>query len=80
MKMSFAAAAVAAALAMAPSAAFADRAVNTGLGAGAGLVVFGPVGAVAGALVGFTAGNGISRSWGLGPHRRPPRKARRSAD
>jgi hypothetical protein len=81
MKMTIAAAAVAAILAMAPNAALADRAVNTGLGAGAGLVVFGPVGAVAGAIVGYTAGNGISRSWGLsGSHRRPPRKTRRSAD
>jgi hypothetical protein len=80
MKMTIAAAAVAASMAMAPSAALADRAVNTGLGAGAGLVVFGPVGAVAGAIVGYTAGNGISRSWGLSGHRRPPRKTRRSAD
>ena len=73
MKITLAAAAVAAGLAFAPATAHADRAVNTGLGVGSGLLVFGPVGAVVGGVVGYTAGNGIARSWGLQrPHRRPP--------
>ncbi|MPZ37588.1 MAG: hypothetical protein GEU95_05915 [Rhizobiales bacterium] len=77
MKITIAAAAVAAGLVFAPAAALADRAVNTGLGAGAGLLVFGPVGAVAGAVVGYTAGNGIARSWGVSRrHRKPPRRVR----
>jgi hypothetical protein len=78
MKLTIAAAAIAAALAFAPNAALADRAVNTGLGVGSGLLVFGPVGAVVGGVVGYTAGEGIARSWGLSrPHRRPARKVRR---
>ena len=57
-----------AALALLPMAAAAqERAGNTVLGALAGAVVFGPVGAVAGAAVGlgYTAGHGIARAWGL---------------
>ena len=81
MKFTIAAAAVAAGLALTPATAHADRAVNTGLGVGAGLLVFGPVGAVAGGVVGYTAGHGIARSWGLSrPHRRPARKVRRPAN
>lgn len=81
MKLTIAAAAVAAALAFAPNAALADRAVNTGLGVGSGLLVFGPVGAVVGGVVGYTAGEGIARSWGLSrPHRRPARKVRRQTN
>jgi hypothetical protein len=77
MKFTFAAAAVAAGLVFAPAAAHADRAVNTGLGVGAGLLVFGPVGAVVGGVVGYTAGNGIARSWGLsGQPRKPQRRVR----
>ncbi|NOJ46163.1 DNA-directed RNA polymerase subunit N [Bradyrhizobium archetypum] len=62
-------------LVLAPSAAVAQRAGDAALGAVAGAVVLGPVGAVAGAFVGYTAGPSISRSWGLdGPrssrHRR----------
>jgi hypothetical protein len=49
-----------------PSAAMAEeRATDAALGAVSGAVVLGPIGAVAGALVGFTAGPSISRSWGL---------------
>ena len=59
-----------ASLTLVTSAANAGRTVNTALGTAAGLVVFGPVGAVAGAAVGFTAGKGIARSWGLKRHHR----------
>jgi hypothetical protein len=77
MKITIAAAAIAATIAFAPTAALADRAVNTGLGAGTGFLVFGPVGAVVGGVVGYTAGNSIARSWGVSrPHRRPVRKVR----
>ena len=48
-----------------PSSAMAQRAGDAALGAVAGAVVLGPVGAVAGAFVGYTAGPSISRSWGL---------------
>jgi len=47
-----------------------------------GAVVLGPVGAVAGALIGYTTGPSISRSWGLrGSNRagRTIRSARRSS-
>src|SRR6201991_135913 len=65
MKITIASAAIAATIAFAPTAALADRAVNTGLGVGTGLLVFGPVGAVVGGVVGYTAGNSIARSWGV---------------
>jgi hypothetical protein len=41
-----------------------ERAGDAALGAVSGAVVLGPVGAVAGALIGFTAGPSIARSWG----------------
>jgi len=52
-------------LVLLPSSVFAQRAGDAALGAVAGAVVLGPVGAVAGAFVGYTAGPSISRSWGL---------------
>jgi len=61
-----------------PSTALAEeRATDAALGAVSGAVVLGPIGAVAGALVGFTAGPTISHSWGL--HRSgSQRQARRT--
>src|SRR3954471_8106879 len=56
---------IAVSLALATTSAYAGRVANTAIGTLAGLVVFGPVGAVAGAAVGYTAGHGIARSWGL---------------
>jgi hypothetical protein len=80
MRVTFVAAAVAAVITFAPATAHADRAVNTGLGVGTGLLVFGPVGAVVGGVVGYTAGHGIARSWGLErPYRRPPARKVRQA-
>ena len=53
------------ALSFAPSCVLAqERAGDAALGALSGAVVLGPVGAVAGALIGFTAVPAISRSWG----------------
>jgi len=42
-----------------------EAVVDSILGGAAGGVVLGPVGLVGGALIGATAGPGISRSWGL---------------
>ncbi|HEY7300700.1 MAG TPA: hypothetical protein VH684_22615 [Xanthobacteraceae bacterium] len=52
------------------------RAGNAAIGAVAGGVVFGPVGALAGAAVGYTAGEGIARDWGFRHHSRSPHRAR----
>jgi hypothetical protein len=41
------------------------RAGDAALGAVSGAVVLGPVGAVAGAFIGYAAGPSIARSWGL---------------
>ena len=76
MKAIIAIAAIAATFACAATPANAGRAVNTALGTLSGLVVFGPVGAVAGAAVGYTAGKGISCSWGM-KCRRPVRRSYR---
>ena len=54
-----------------PSGAFADERVGSAaLGAVSGALVLGPIGAVAGAAVGYVAGPSIARSWGL--HSEPP--------
>ena len=51
-------------LLLAPAAALAqERATDAALGAVAGAVVLGPIGAVAGAFIGYSAGPSISRSW-----------------
>ena len=51
---------------LAPMGALAqERAGDAALGALSGAVVLGPVGAVAGAVVGYAAGPSIARSWGL---------------
>src|SRR5437879_4595349 len=56
-------------VALAPlGAAAQERSGDAALGALSGAVVLGPVGAVAGAIVGYTAGPSIARSWRL---RRP---------
>lgn len=71
---------VALALTLVPSLAAAqERAGDAALGALSGAVVFGPVGAVAGALVGYTAGPSISHSWRMrgASHPHQPAKATR---
>jgi len=67
-------------LLLAPSAALAQRAGDTALGAVAGAIVLGPVGAVAGAFVGYTAGPSISRSWGLEGSRSSQHRRQSSRD
>ena len=64
MIRTFAAAAIF--VALGASAAFAQhRGGDAALGALSGAVVLGPVGAVAGAIVGYTAGPSIAHSWGF---------------
>jgi hypothetical protein len=67
-------------LVLVPSSAFAQRAGDAALGAVAGAVVLGPVGAVAGAFVGYTAGPSISRSWGLEGSRSSRQRRQASRD
>jgi hypothetical protein len=55
-----------------------ERPGDAALGAVSGAVVLGPIGAVAGAVIGWTAGPSISHSWGM--HRAgASRQARRAA-
>jgi hypothetical protein len=76
MKRIFAAAAIT--LAFVPSGVLAqERTGDAALGALSGAVVLGPIGAVAGAVVGYTAGPSIAHSWGL--RRSEARHGRRSA-
>ena len=42
-----------------------ERVTDTALGAVAGAVVLGPIGAAAGAFIGYTAGPSMSRAWGV---------------
>jgi len=46
-----------------------ERLGDGALGALAGAVVLGPVGLLAGGVIGYTAGPGIADSWGTRPHR-----------
>jgi hypothetical protein len=57
----------------ATSAIAGERTGDAALGALSGALVLGPVGAVAGAVVGYTTGPDIAHGWGLrsSPHRRP---------
>jgi hypothetical protein len=66
-------------LALMSSTAMAEERVgDAALGALSGVVVLGPIGAVAGAVIGYTAGPSISHSWGLN-RSSAPRHARRAA-
>jgi hypothetical protein len=66
-------AAIIAGMTLVPAAAGAqERAGDAALGAVAGAVVAGPVGLVAGGVIGYTAGPGIASEWGL-RHRRAHR-------
>jgi len=57
---------VALALSLCASGAMAqERSTDAAIGAVSGAIVLGPIGAVAGALIGYAAGPAISRSWGV---------------
>jgi hypothetical protein len=60
-----------------PSALAGERHGDAALGALTGAVVLGPVGLVAGAVVGYTAGPSIARSWRNNRHH--PRSQARAA-
>jgi hypothetical protein len=67
MRNAFAAAALAVAISSASTAVLAqERLGSAALGALSGAVVLGPVGAVAGAAIGYTAGPAIANAWGVG--------------
>jgi hypothetical protein len=53
-----------------------ERAGDAALGAVSGALVLGPVGAVAGAIIGYTAGPSIAHSWGGGQSAPRPRVRR----
>jgi hypothetical protein len=74
MKLTMAAALVAASC-MSSGALAGERVGDAALGALSGAVVFGPIGALAGAAVGYTTGPEIAHSWGL--RRTDPRYSRR---
>jgi len=57
-----------------------ERATSAALGAVSGAVVLGPVGAVAGAFIGYTAGPSMSRAWGVHGRRSSARQPRRTAN
>jgi hypothetical protein len=57
-----------------------ERAGSAALGAVSGAVVLGPVGAVAGAFIGYAAGPSIARSWGVRGSASRSRDASRPAD
>jgi len=66
------------ALALAPLNALAQERVGDAvLGGLSGAIVLGPIGAAAGAVVGYVAGPAIARSWGLGRSHAP--QGRRTA-
>ena len=56
---------VALALTLSTAAVAGERATSAALGAVSGAVVLGPIGAVAGAFIGYTAGPSMSRAWGV---------------
>jgi hypothetical protein len=53
-----------------------ERLGDGAMGALAGAVVLGPVGLLAGGVIGYTAGPGIADSWGVRHHRHYYRHAR----
>jgi hypothetical protein len=53
-----------------------ERPLDAGLGALSGGAIFGPVGAIAGGVIGYTRGPSIARSLGLRGHRHHRRYAR----
>ena len=70
---------VAMALTISTAAAAGERATDAALGAVSGAVVLGPIGAVAGAFIGYTAGPSMSRAWGVRGRSSSARQTRRTA-
>src|ERR1700754_1221381 len=56
-----------------------ERATSAALGAVSGAVVLGPIGAVAGAFIGYSAGPSMSRAWGVRGRSASARQQRRTA-
>jgi len=70
---------VAMALTISTSAVAGERTTSAALGAVSGAVVLGPIGAVAGAFIGYTAGPSMSRAWGVRGRSASARHQRRTA-
>src|SRR5262245_11413645 len=70
---------VATALTVSTAAVAGERATDAALGAVSGAVVLGPIGAVAGAFIGYTAGPSMSRAWGVRGRSSSARQTRRTA-
>src|SRR5215471_10679297 len=70
---------VALALTVSTSAIAGERATDAAIGAVSGAVVLGPIGAVAGAFIGYSAGPSMSRAWGVRGRSASARQSRRTA-
>jgi len=70
---------VATAMMVSTAAVAGERATDAALGAVSGAVVLGPIGAVAGAFIGYTAGPSMSRAWGVRGRSATARQQRRTA-
>jgi hypothetical protein len=72
-------AAIVVAMTVSTAAVAGERVTDTALGAVAGAVVLGPIGAAAGAFIGYTAGPSMSRAWGVRGRSASARHSRRTA-
>ncbi len=72
-------AAIVVAMTVSTAAVAGERVTDTALGAVAGAVVLGPIGAAAGAFIGYTAGPSMSRAWGVRGRSASARHQRRTA-
>ncbi len=70
---------VAMALMVSTAAVAGERATDAALGAVSGAIVLGPIGAVAGAFIGYSAGPSMSRAWGVRGNGASARQPRRTA-
>ena len=71
---------VAMAMMVSTAAVAGERATDAAIGAVSGAVVLGPIGAVAGAFIGYTAGPSMSRAWGVRGRSDSTRQPRRTAN
>jgi hypothetical protein len=70
---------VAVAMMVSTAAVAGERATDAALGAVSGAIVLGPIGAVAGAFIGYSAGPSMSRAWGVRGRSASARQSRRTA-